>query len=58
MARIIETTNSIRRLIKLSADDIISVVKEYQSIVPRNSDYETTRSCLEDRVVYLPEDIS
>ncbi len=37
MARIIENKNQKRRLIKMSTDDIISVVKDYQRIVPRHS---------------------
>lgn len=57
MARIIESTSTGRRIIKLSTDDIISVVKEYQHNVTRNSDYLQTRNILEDVVIYLPEDI-
>ena len=56
MARIIETTNGGRRIIKMSTDDIISVVKEYQRIVPRMSDSETIHSYLSDHVVYIPEE--
>lgn len=56
MARIIENTNSTRRIIKMSSDDIISVVREYQRIVPRNSDVETARTYLSDSVLYIPED--
>ncbi|MBR1776519.1 hypothetical protein IJ750_05555 [bacterium] len=56
MARIIEKINGERRIIKMSADDIISVVQDYQRIVPRFSDRETARSYLEDVVVYIPED--
>ena len=57
MARIIESENSSRRLIKLSTNDIISIVKEYQRIVFRHSDYTNTRNLLEDTVIYIPEDI-
>ena len=57
MARIIESENSSRRLIKLSTNDIISIVKEYQRIVFRHSDYTNTRTLLEDTVIYIPEDI-
>ena len=35
MARIIESQNGARRIIKMSTDDIISIVKDYQRIVPR-----------------------
>ena len=57
MARIIESTFNSRRIIKMSADDIISIVKDYQRIVPRNSSAEDVRNYLSDVVIYLPEDI-
>ena len=57
MARIIESGSSTRRTIKLSTDDILSVVREYQRIVKRNSDYYDTRNLLEDTVIYVPEDV-
>lgn len=57
MARIIENTKGCRRMIKMSADDIMSVVREYQNIVPRNADYETVRSYLEDRIIFVPEEV-
>jgi len=57
MARIVETKNSKRRLIKMSTDDIISVIKDYQRIVPRFSAEKTARNYLEDTVIFIPEDI-
>ena len=58
MARIIESSTEFsRRIIKLSAEDIISVVKDYQRIVPRNIGYEDVFSYLTDAVVFLPEDV-
>ena len=57
MARIIETQNSERRIIKMSANDILSVVKDYQRIVPRGVYEKDAISYLEDTVVYIPEDI-
>ena len=57
MARIIETQTNSRRMIKMSVDDIISVVQDYQRIVPRNSSAEDVRNYLSDVVIYLPEDI-
>ena len=57
MARIIETTTGGRRIIKLSTDDIISVVSEYQRIVSRGTNYTETRDSLENNVIYIPEDI-
>ena len=57
MARIIENENSTRRIIKLSVDDIISVVQDYQRFVPRASRIAEARTYLEDTVVYIPEDL-
>ena len=57
MARIIETNTSKRRLIKMSADDIISIVKDYQRIVPRFSNEATARNYLEDTIIFIPEEI-
>lgn len=57
MARIIESEQSQRRMVKLSTDDIISVVREYQQYVNRKADYIKTREILEDIVIYIPEDI-
>ena len=57
MARIIETSTASRRVIKLSTNDILSVVKEYQAIVPRFSDENTARNYLDDRVIFILEDI-
>lgn len=56
MARIIESKNGKRRIIKMSVDDIISIVQDYQRIVPRSSRYEDARNYLSDTVIYLPED--
>ena len=57
MARIIESTNGERRIIKMSTDDILSVVQDYQRIVPRFSDTEDARNFLNDTVIYIPEDV-
>lgn len=57
MARIIESTNGERRIIKMSVDDILSVVKDYQRIVPRGVSSESVRNYLSDTVIYLPEDV-
>ena len=57
MAKIIETENCSRRMIKLSSADVISVVREYQNTVTRKSNYFQTVNKLEDIVIYLPEDI-
>ena len=57
MARIIESQNGNRRIIKMSVNDIIAIVQEYQRIVPRFSSSEDTRNLLSDRVIYIPEDV-
>lgn len=57
MARIIETQDGKRRIIKMSADDVISVVQDYQRIVPRHSNIEDARNYLSDTVIFIPEDI-
>ena len=57
MARIIESQSGCRRIIKLSVDDIISVVRDYQNIVPRNSSSDEVRNYLADRVVFIPEEV-
>ncbi len=57
MARIIETTYCKRRIIKMSTEDVISVVREYLRIVPKCADIDTARNYLSDSVLYIPEDI-
>lgn len=44
-------------MIKLSADDVISIVADYQRIVPRFSHIEDVRDYLTDVVIYVPEDV-
>lgn len=57
MARIIESQDGARRMIKLSTDDVISIVADYQRIVPRFSHIDDVRSYLTDVVIYIPEDV-
>lgn len=57
MARIIENLEGSRRLIKMSADDIISVVRDYQRIVPRECSAEEVRNYLSDTVIFIPEEV-
>lgn len=57
MARIIESETNSRRMIKMSTDDILSIVKDYQRIVPRFSTEEEARNYLSDRIIYVPEDV-
>ncbi len=55
MARIIESGG--RRIIKMSVDDILSIVQDYQRIVPRFSNTEDARTYLSDTVIFIPEDV-
>ena len=57
MARIIENQIGDRRIIKMSVDDVISVVQDYQRIVPRFSNSKDVRDYLADTVIYIPEDV-
>ena len=56
MARIIESESGSRRIIKMSVSDILSVVKDYQRIVPRGCHYEDVVDYLSDTVIYIPEE--
>lgn len=56
MARIIENQNG-RRNILLSADDVISLVREYQKLVYGKKSYDEIRNILKDKKLYLPEDL-
>lgn len=55
MAQIIENMNG-RRLIRVSVDDVISIVKEYQFIACDSDCYEEIRYKLKQKDLYLPED--
>lgn len=57
MARIIENEDGKRRLIKMSSDDVISVIREYQRHVKNKNSYEEIRSQLEDCIIFIPEEV-
>ena len=57
MARIIENEAGKRRLIRMSTDDVISVVREYQRVVKIRSSSGEVRNQLEDCVIFIPEDV-
>ena len=57
MARIIESENGNRRTIRMTTNDILSIVREYQRIVPRGVELSEVRNFLNDTVIYIPEDI-
>lgn len=54
MAEIIENE---RRIIRLSVDDVLNVVREYQKLTQNSCCYEHTREILLKNTMYLPEDI-
>lgn len=54
MARILEN-NGKRRMIKLSTDDIIAIVQEYQQLTKGLRYLEDIRDTLTDKVMYIPE---
>ncbi len=56
MAKIMENEVG-RRIVRLSVDDIISTVREYQRIVRNPKTYEGIRILLKDSPIYLPEDL-
>lgn len=56
MARIIENETG-RRMVKMSVDDIICVVREYQRIVKNPQTYEGIRFVLSQAMMYLPEEV-
>lgn len=55
MARIIENDLG-RRMIKVTTDDIVNIVREYQRIVGVERNYEEARKLLNKNHVFLPED--
>lgn len=56
MAKIITTQNCKRRTIRLSSDDIISIVQEYQQVM-RGSESELAKEVLSNKVFYIPEEV-
>ena len=56
MAKIIENEQG-RRIIKMSVDDIISIVREYQRMVKNPTNYEGIRIILSQASMYLPEEV-
>lgn len=53
MAKVIEGR---RRLIRLSTDDILNIVREYQKLTKNSCCYEHTRELLSKSPMYIPED--
>ena len=46
-----------RRIIKMSVDDILNIVREYQLITRGTCCYEHTRELLEQAEFFVPEDV-
>ena len=57
MARIIENEEGKRRIIRMTTDDILNIVREYQQHVRFRSSYNEIRNQLEDCVIFIPEDM-
>ncbi len=56
MAKIIENKKG-RRLIRLNTDDVINIVREYQTLTVTAENYCEIRSRLDRLELFLPEDI-
>ena len=56
MARILENDFG-RRNIKVSTDDIISIVREYQRLVGVGKNYDEIRNILDQNNIFLVEDL-
>lgn len=54
MANIIESE---RRIIKLSVDDVLNIVREYQKLTRNSCCYEHTREILNKTPLFIPEDV-
>ena len=54
MAKIIENE---RRIIRLSADDVINIVREYQKLTKNTCCYEHTREILDKNPLFIPEEL-
>ncbi|MDY6311313.1 MAG: hypothetical protein SPL73_08365 [Cyanobacteriota bacterium] len=54
MASIIESK---RRIIKLSVDDVLNIVREYQKLTHESCCYEHTREILAKHSLFIPEDV-
>ena len=57
MARIIENEEGKRRIIRMTTDDVLNIVREYQRHVRFRSSYNEIRNQLEDCVIFIPEDM-
>lgn len=56
MATIIENMSG-RRIIRVSTDDVISLIKEYQATACGCHSYEEIRSRLNQKELFIPEEM-
>lgn len=56
MAVIVENLHG-RRMVRVSTDDVISIIREYQSAVCGVASYDRVREILDRKEFFLPEDI-
>ncbi len=54
MAQIIENE---RRIVRLSVDDVLNIVREYQRLTKESCCYEHTREILSRNILFIPEDM-
>jgi len=54
MATIVEGQ---RRLIRLSVDDVLNIVREFQQLTRESCCYEHTREILAKNNLFIPEDV-
>ncbi len=54
MARILEGK---RRIIQLSTDDVLNIVRQYQQLTYKSCCYEHTREILKKNKLFIPEEI-
>ncbi len=54
MAKIIEGQ---RRIIRLSTEDVLNIIREYQQITRKSCCYEHTRELLSKTPFFIPEEV-
>ena len=54
MAKIIEGQ---RRIIRLSTEDVLNIIREYQQIARKSCCYEHTRELLGKNPLFIPEEV-
>ena len=56
MANILENDYG-RRTIRMSTEDVVNIVREYQRLVKRETNIENVRKILSKSSIYIPEDV-